>query len=321
MPRAATLSVRKRKPVPTTGDRPGPKTTRAPKRTKMSRDDQLRMLLADDYWVIVEDVMRQDPALVEMITQYIHSHRSTYTPMAEAESPVAYFKRHQMTMVNVIHLLTTVGHQQGSITPWKVMRSIAALKEKTRRVQYDTGVREGNYLHRSLLQKTLKQIKALKPPRDMNISPHIAKNCSDQLNVWRGATKRRMKREVERAGADGKKVKVESNTLLMMVDHPVDHDKFHMTNEDAMLIKENGPCTEHYTEIYKHLNWDVCQDQLYETMDDFTAQVVKHITALNNDGDNPPELQFDDILILMSRPDHNPGESNCLFCVCLLYLL
>ena len=305
MPRNSGFSHCKRKQE--TGAAIGRPKTRQAKQPKRCRDEDLKMLLDDDYWPILDAVLAKDPILVALISQYIHNNRSTYRPMAGSETPMQYFRRHQMPMVNAIHILTTVGHQQDAVTPWKVMKSIAALKEKTRRVQYEVGVKEKQFIHRGLLKHTLQRLQDLKPPTDTNVSPHIAKNCSDQLNVWRGATKRRAKRETERVGDDGKKVKVESNTLLMMVDFPVDHDTYHMTGEDAEWIKENGPYTEDYREIYAHLNWEKCQEELYETVDEFTAQLVQKFGF--TDSDSETELQLEHMFLLMSRPDHNPGDS------------
>lgn len=61
------------------------------------------------------------------------------------------------------------------------------------------------------------------------------------------------------------------------------------------------------TLMHAHLNWEKCQEELYETVDEFTAQLVQKFGF--TDSDSETELQLEHMFLLMSRPDHNPGDS------------
>ena len=274
-------------------------------KTRLGNDQLFQLLWADSYWPIVELTLDRDPALVDLLKAYIHGHRSKYAPFGVKETPMEYFERHQLKLVNVVQLLTTIGHQQTSANdPWKLIKTLAAMKQKMRRVQWDAEVKQCLILDMKLAKKQLKLMQAAKPKSDTNVSEHMAMNCSDQLMLWRGCTKRRAQRQsFERTDSEGNKVLVEKNTILMMTNHVVDADDFPMTNEEAEEIREDGVWVKHPDEILQHLDWDACQEHLYETMDSLTAIILDKF--VDGDGGYDPEPHH--MLHLLVRPDYNPG--------------
>ena len=285
----------------------GRKRTRVKPIRAMPKDDMLRMLLADDYWPIVRYTLDRDPDLTDMISDYIGRNRSTYAPMGVAEAPMQYFQRHGLKIVTVVEILNGCGHQQKGLTPWKLMKTFSAMKQKMRRVQWETDVKDGKLLSATVVKKLLVRLKELQPPSTTVVSKGIAFNCSDQLLLFRGCRKRHSQRNTfERIDSEGNKVKVESNTILMMKDHVIDDHMFPITKAEIEHIKCNGPYTEHPDEIFKHLNWDKCQEHLCDTMDAHTQSLIEKYF----DGDQSFDsnlLSPDHMLYLLVRPDYNPG--------------
>ena len=307
MPRHARSFTHRKRHGGNPAVRVGRPQTTAPKVKPLKEAEVCALLWGDSYWPIIETVLARDPELLQLLQKCTHNNRSSHAPFGTHETASEYFTRHKLKLCNVVQLLTSLGHQQhASNDPWKIMKTIAAMKQKMKRVQFKADVHQGILLDMKVAKRKLAALQLAKPKSGTNVSEHIAMNCSDQLMLWRGCTKRRHQRQAfERTDSEGNKVLVEKNTILMMANHVIDADLFPMNDEEAEDVKQNGPWVKHPSEVLNYLDWDICQEHLYDTMESLTSILTGEFGDDEDDYAPCPS----DMLYLLIRPDYNEGRT------------
>lgn len=212
--------------------------------------------------------------------------------------------------------MLSIGHNQRGTQIIKLLKSINALKQRVDHLTWKSDVKAGILLSKEATFKYLKMMTECMPVPNIDATKWVVQVCIDQLHLYRGCIKGRVHRSSERADKDtGKKVKVQSITVMNLHEYPVDNSELRMTEEEAETIRRDGPYTEPLTEVYDELDWDKSLENLYdfwrEDCEILEQAMPSQYGSGTSDTLNADEITtvVDWLLILAARPHHQCSKT------------
>ena len=235
---------------------------------KLTREIIAQMLWHDDYYPLLTNFMDRHPQLRDLVLAYLKGSESTYRHRLDGEALELYLRRINFKVSQAMSIVTTLGHQvKGQDVP-KVLVSLLALLERTSDNDWDRDVKAGKLTSKAVAQDWLRLMRKYRPQPSFPITNQIGEVCSDQLLLYRGCRKGRTHRATEVVDkVTGKKVKVDSCTIMNMQVYPHDYTKYENFDQHMLDIEKDGVWTESPREVLKFLDLYVAEEELHENFD------------------------------------------------------
>ena len=267
---------------------------------KLTREIIAQMLWHDDYYPLLTNFMDRHPQLRDLVLAYLKGSESTYRHRLDGEALELYLRRINFKVSQAMSIVTTLGHQvKGQDVP-KVLVSLLALLERTSDNDWDRDVKAGKLTSKAVAQDWLRLMRKYRPQPSFPITNQIGEVCSDQLLLYRGCRKGRTHRATEVVDkVTGKKVKVDSCTIMNMQVYPHDYTKYENFDQHMLDIEKNGVWTESPREVLKFLDLYVAEEELHENFDLQIQMVHQQNNVDLND--------VRSVYILSARPNYNPN--------------
>ena len=271
--------------------------------------DLLPLLWHDDYWLLIDQLLEQHPALVELLQGYLNITASRYKDRLDDQPLVRYLQAQKFKIATIVQTLVTTGHQLRGTHILKMAKSIVSLRQRLERKRWDEDVKAGLLLSKKSTKKYVEALTDIMPEVKVGqTTPYVVEACADQYHMWRGCKKGRFHRAVERTDAEGKKVKVEQMTVMNLHEYPVDNSLLGMTPEEVEAIRENGPYTEPASNVYDELDFDKAKHALYDMWEEDCELFAASGEALgvhpDSLDDQSAQMLIDIAVKLAARPQY-----------------
>ena len=260
--------------------------------------DLLPLLWGDDYWQLTEQLLQEHPELVGIVEGYLGSSQGRYAKRLGEQQLARYLQGQKYKLATIVQNILSNGHHIKGTHILKIAKSIVSLRQRRERKEWDADVKAGLLLNQKTTKAYVKMLTESMPEVPIGEStPYIVEVCADQYHLWRGCTKGRYHRAVERVDEHGKKVKVEQCTVMNLHEYPVDNSILGMTHEEVEQIKEHGPYTEPASNVYDELDFNTAKECLYDFWQEDCEIFVE--SAINDLGVDPLLMDACDVPTLI----------------------
>ena len=98
--------------------------------------DLLPLLWHDDYWLLIDQLLEQHPALVELLQGYLNITASRYKDRLDDQPLVRYLQAQKFKIATIVQTLVTTGHQLRGTHILKMAKSIVSLRQRLERKRF-----------------------------------------------------------------------------------------------------------------------------------------------------------------------------------------